>query len=889
MKSAKSLLSKKKIDAQYVIESSSILLVNDHPAWLVAARAILDSHDFTINSADSLDAALKVAREQPPDLIVSDLAISGMSCAEICSSLKAEPCTAGAPILLITSPSGDDQSLIEGMEAGADDCLHINAPGVLIRKKAARLIALFKEKRARETLCGAAEHGLVEAELRRSERRFRLLLENSSEVISVLEADGVVRYQSPSIRQILGYEPEEMIGKSAFEFIHPDDLQKATEALSLVRDRQGCASAIEVRCLHKDGSERVLESAANNLLGDPVVAGIVFNSRDVTERKSTEEALEETRERNRIFAETATDSIISIDQESTIMFANPAAEKTFGYAAKEMIGQNLTMLMPERMRHVYEERMRRYLESGRKQISWKAAEFVARHGGGREFPVEVSLGELVRDGKHIFTAIIRDITDRKGDEEALRLTQFSIDRNADAVYWIGKDGRLLYVNDAACRMVGYRREEMLCMHLCDIDVIFIAENWPETWETTKRRETFTFESRQQNKRGRIFPVEVAASHLEFNGKEYICAFVRDITERKLMERALRQSEREYRNLFENATDAIVVFEPESGVILEANSRACEMYGLTKEELLGISLKAIEKDAAAGEARVREILTHGSTKNFEAVHFRKDGTPIDILGNGSLVEYAGRTAIVSAFRDVTEIKRLEQQLVQSEKLAALGQLVSGVAHELNNPLTSVIGYTQLALAGPSLDRQVRARLDIVSREAERTRRIVQNLLSFSRQHKPSRTAVDINDLLERTLELRTYELRMSNITVNRELSPVPMALADGHQLQQVFLNVVVNAEQAIKSCERKGTLTVRSKVKQVDGTDWVNVEIADDGPGIQPETIHKIFDPFFTTKPLGKGTGLGLSISYGIMKEHGGAIKAESRPGGGATFVIELPA
>ena len=761
MKSAKSLLSQTEMAVQCVIESSSILLVNDHPAWLEAAHTILDSHEFTISSADSLDAALEMARALPPDLIVSDLAISGMSCAEICSMLKAEPSTANAPILLITSPSGDDQSLIEGMEAGADDCLHITAPGVLIRKKAARLITQFKEKRARESLCDITEHKLVEAEMRRSEERFRLLIENSSEVISIIEANGVVRYQSPSIKHVLGYEPEDMIGKNAFAFAHPDDQQKAIETISLVRDHQGFASAIELRFLHKDGTERRLESIANNLLDDPVVAGIVVNS--------------------------------------------------------------------------------------------------------------------------------RDITDRKNAEEALRLTQLSIDRSADAVYWIGKDGQFLYVNDSACRMVGYTRKEMFSMHLCDIDVIFIAENWPETWETTKRRETFTFESRQRNKRGKIFPVEVSASYLEFNGKEYICAFVRDITERKIMERALRQSEREYRNLFENATDTMVVFDPETGIILEANSRACEMYGLTKDELLGVSLKVIAKDVAGGEERVREILTHGGVKNFETVHFRKDGTPIDLLENSSLIEYAGRTSIVSTFREVTQIKRLQQQLVQSEKLAALGQLVSGVAHELNNPLTSVIGYTQLALAGSALDHQIRERLDIVSREAERTRRIVQNLLSFSRQHKPSRTAVDLNDLLERTLELRTYEMRVNNIKINRELGSIPMVIADGHQLQQVFLNIVVNAEQAINSCERGGTLTVRSKVKQVDGNDWMEIQIADDGPGIPPENINKIFDPFFTTKPVGKGTGLGLSISYGIMKEHGGAIRAESKPGNGTTFIIELPA
>src|SRR5262249_48224104 len=184
---------------------------------------------------------------------------------------------------------------------------------------------------------------------------------------------------------------------------------------------------------------------------------------------------------------------------------------------------------------------------------------------------------------------------------------------------------------------------------------------------------------------------------------------RDITERKRTEAALKQSERQYRNLFENANDAIMIIEPESEMILEANNKACVTYGFSKDEFIGMSLKSVTQDVGRGEQRIREVLQETGPTSFESVHLRKDGTAIEILGSDSVIEYDGKKAILIIARDITEINRLQQQLIQSEKLAGLGQLVSGVAHELNNPLTAVIGFTQLILAAPSLARQVRERL------------------------------------------------------------------------------------------------------------------------------------------------------------------------------------
>jgi two-component system NtrC family sensor kinase len=239
------------------------------------------------------------------------------------------------------------------------------------------------------------------------------------------------------------------------------------------------------------------------------------------------------------------------------------------------------------------------------------------------------------------------------------------------------------------------------------------------------------------------------------------------------------------------------------------------------------------------------------------------------------------------KDISHERLLQQQLIQSEKLSAIGELISGIAHELNNPLTGVMGYSQLLQLRKDIDDRAKDSLLKINNLALRCQRIVQNLLSFARKQKPERTPCDVNDILENTVELRSYELQVNNIEIARQLNRnLPKTIADGHQLQQVFLNVITNAEHAMLDAHGKGTLTIRTSTDPANNR--IIIEIVDDGPGIPEAHLTRIFDPFFTTKEVGKGTGLGLSLSYGIIKEHGGNIYARSRPGDGSTFVIELP-
>ncbi len=239
------------------------------------------------------------------------------------------------------------------------------------------------------------------------------------------------------------------------------------------------------------------------------------------------------------------------------------------------------------------------------------------------------------------------------------------------------------------------------------------------------------------------------------------------------------------------------------------------------------------------------------------------------------------------KDISNEKLLRQQLIQSEKLSAIGQLISGIAHELNNPLTGVMGYSQLLQLRKDLDDRAKDNLLKINNLALRCQKIVQNLLSFARKQKPERTLCDVNEILEKTVDLRSYELQVNNIEIVQDLDrALPHTIADGHQLQQVFLNLITNAEQAMLEAHDRGRLTIRTCADSQSGR--LLIEVSDDGPGIPEAHLTRIFDPFFTTKDVGKGTGLGLSLSYGIIKEHGGNIYARSRIGEGSTFVIELP-
>jgi two-component system cell cycle sensor histidine kinase/response regulator CckA len=301
------------------------------------------------------------------------------------------------------------------------------------------------------------------------------------------------------------------------------------------------------------------------------------------------------------------------------------------------------------------------------------------------------------------------------------------------------------------------------------------------------------------------------------------------------------------------------------------------------------------DPQARIALLERLTSDGSVNDYLLRLRRADSNPVWV----ELTARADRPAedhtlrIEALVRDVSERKKLDDetrdiyhQLLQAEKMAALGQTVSGVAHELNNPLATILSHAE-RLSQRTLEEPVRRGLETILSESERAARIVRNLLTFARKRQTTRAMVDINLVVRETMALRAYEQRVTNVTVIDALAAgLPNVFADGHQVQQVLLNLVINAEQAMLSANGRGTLVVRTW-HDAD-QESVILEINDDGPGIPDDLQPKIFEPFFTTKEVGKGTGLGLSVAYAIVQEHGGRIRLESRPGSGASFYVELP-
>jgi len=301
------------------------------------------------------------------------------------------------------------------------------------------------------------------------------------------------------------------------------------------------------------------------------------------------------------------------------------------------------------------------------------------------------------------------------------------------------------------------------------------------------------------------------------------------------------------------------------------------------------------DPQARTAFIDRLAAEGAVTDYLLRLRRADNSPVwvEVTAHADPAAPDGSVRIDALVRDVSERKKLEDQtrdlyhqLLQAEKLAALGQTISGVAHELNNPLATILTWAERLSQRP-VDEKTRRGLETILSESERAAKIVRNLLTFARKRQSTRTMVDLNHVVRETLALRSYEQRITNITIVDALAAgLPQVFADPHQVQQVLLNLVINAEQAMLSANGRGTLVVRSwhDVER----EAVVLEINDDGPGIAPELQPKIFDPFFTTKEVGKGTGLGLTVAYAIVQEHGGRIRLSSSQGSGASFFVELP-
>jgi PAS domain S-box-containing protein len=365
-------------------------------------------------------------------------------------------------------------------------------------------------------------------------------------------------------------------------------------------------------------------------------------------------------------------------------------------------------------------------------------------------------------------------------------------------------------------------------------------------------------------------------------------------------KASRLSPEAFVRLFEALHEGVYIglVGPDRSSTLAANPHLRLMFGWS-EELPAVDVRPFDVDRFVDpQARsdfLQQLARDGSAQDYLIRLRRADGSPlwVEVTAQGEPTSMKGTLRIETVIRDVTERKKLQDQtrdlyhqLSQAEKLAALGQTMSGVAHELNNPLATILACAE-RLAGRRLDEQTRRDLDAIHNAAERAARIVRNLQTFARKRHTTRTTVDLNQIVRDTLAIRAYEQRAANVLILEALAAgLPPVFADPHQIQQVLLNLLINAEQAMLDAHGRGMLILRSWHDPEH--DAVTLEVNDDGPGVPEAVQPKIFDPFFTTKAVGKGTGLGLTVAYAIAQEHGGRLTVRSQPNRGASFFLALP-
>lgn len=501
---------------------------------------------------------------------------------------------------------------------------------------------------------------------------------------------------------------------------------------------------------------------------------------------------------------------------------------------------------------------------------------------------DCALYAVVKDGEVVgASGLARDISSQRESES--RFTDLFATLH-EGVYISQPDGALVDSNPALVKMLGYANKEELLSAKSERHFFSPSEFHPLREVLERQGYLRDQEISLRRKDGSFIPVlNSCVAIRDASGQMVrIQGSLVDITERRSMERRLREEQEFVRRLVACFPDVIVVLDTD-GRYTFVSPRIQELLGYTPEEFVGGTLEErphpddreavlqFFQDLVAGKTPVGTVEYRTRHKDGTWRVFRANASPLTDTENKVI-------GVVASARDVTEAKQLEQQLFQSEKLAAIGQMVSGVAHELNNPLTAIIGVSDL-LRERAPDDSFRRQTELVQKQARKAAGLVQGLLTFSRPSRPHSQQVRIEELIQRAIDLRRPFLEGCHITVDFEHpKDLPSVDADPNQLAQVFVNILMNAEQAISSVRDRGHIQICAAV--IEGK--LEVLIDDDGPGIPPEIRQKIFDPFFTTRRAGGGTGLGLTICLVIVKEHGGIIEAHTAPLGGARLRILLP-
>jgi PAS domain S-box-containing protein len=744
-----------------------------------------------------------------------------------------------------------------------------------------------------ELVLNITERKKAEQALRESEEKYKELAESITDVFFAFDKDLKYTYWNKASEKLTGISAEDALGKHLYDIFPDSEMTREAEKVYLKALRTQQVQSF-VHYYQLGGKKYFFEISAY-----PSKTGLSVFTRDITEREKAEQALRDSEEKTLKMLESVSCGISVVDLNSVITEVNQRTVEMHGFSSKdELVGKNAFDLVAPQDREKIAVNMGRAIKEG----TISGIEYTLLKSDGSEFPAELSTSALKdASGKVIgHITVARDITERKQAEEKLNESEerFRIasqiasdvvyERNLQtgiATFYGDIDSHFGYEPGEYPRTMEGWREHVHPEDLAWIDSQSIDQmepGVPHSIEYRMRKKDGTYMTWLD--KVTVICDEKTGKPLKFLGA------ATDITERKQAEQALQAEKNKLQSVIDAMEDDLSIQDKYHNITYQ-NKPSKTNFG---DHLGEKCYRAFEgRDEVDEDCPVEKAFKDGKSHISERKLVTLSGEVIYLENTANPIKDASGK-IVSCLeigRDVTERKRaaerekeLQKELLLSSRLASIGELAAGVAHQINNPLTGVLGFSQRLLK-KSTDQATEQDLNRIYTEAERAAKVVQNLLTFARRRQPLKQYSDINEILESALELRAYELKTSNIEVVTDLDPkLPEIMLDFYQIQEVFLNIILNAEQALTEAHNGGKLTILT----VERRGYVRTTFTDDGLGIPAERLDNIFDPFYTTKAEKGGTGLGLSVCHGIITEHGGKIYAKSKPGKGATFFVELP-
>jgi PAS domain S-box-containing protein len=576
------------------------------------------------------------------------------------------------------------------------------------------------------------------------------------------------------------------------------------------------------------------------------------------------------------------DAACAASLDGTFRTVNKSVSDLMRLPYTAIVGHKYFEFVEEPTRETVEASLARFLE----KRHWTGTVRIRLKNSDRPRYFDCVLNAIVKSDEVVGVSMLgRDVTGQH--EKELRFTEL-FETLQEGAYFSTPDGRLLDANPALVSILGYAsKEELLSLQPNQLNLN--PEQPPVLGRAPDDRGGVRAREIALKKKDGTAAVFLESSRAVWDDAGKLIRYqgtLVDVTERRKLERQVAQQEEFRRRLLESFPDLILVVDLNEQFTF-VSSRVREILSCEPEALLGKKISETQGHSAELVELCRDVVSGKQVLGGAEYGVRhRDGSGRTMRAGASRFFDADSklAGVIISVRDITTEKKFEQQLVQSERLAAMGAMIGGVAHELNNPLTSILGVSELLQDSQTTD-SARKQIAILQQQARRAADIVHNLTYFASPPTPGKTRVNLADVVERTLNLHSYSLRKNNITVDfvRE-SGLPYVQGDPHQLMQVFLNLVLNAEQAIREARDRGTLRIR--MGNSGGSVWVS--FLDDGSGISADILPNIFDPFYTTKRPGRGTGLGLSICKSVMKEHNGTLEAANAAGGGAVFTVTLP-